>query len=88
MRCPDEASCDRYGLALWCGLDWKDTYVGYMQLERKRQWSEKQIAFVGLLFGVAQGVMPNWIGHKCEEEDRAAVEAMMTQEKARIAAQR
>ena len=38
-----------YGLALWCDIDWKATYLDYMRWERYRGWDERQIAFIGLL---------------------------------------
>src|SRR5262245_5361743 len=54
----------KYGLALWCGLEWKTTYLRYMQVERSRGWNEKQIGFVGMLFGVTQGQVFRLMGDR------------------------
>jgi hypothetical protein len=44
------------GIAAWADLDWESYYKAFMKKERSsRRWSGKQIAYIGLLFGVAQG---------------------------------
>jgi hypothetical protein len=44
------------GVAAWAELDWESYYKAFMKKERSsRRWSGKQIAFIGVLFGVAQG---------------------------------
>ena len=44
------------GVAMWAGLDWESYYKAFMKKERSsRRWSVKQIAFIGVLFGVTQG---------------------------------
>ena len=44
------------GIASWAGLDWQSYYDAFMKQERRSgRWSGKQIAFIGVLFGVAQG---------------------------------
>jgi len=44
------------GVASWAGLDWQNYYDAFMKQERRSsRWSGKQIAFIGVLFGVAQG---------------------------------
>jgi hypothetical protein len=44
------------GIASWAGLDWQSYYGEFMKQERRSgRWSSKQIAFIGVLFGVAQG---------------------------------
>jgi hypothetical protein len=44
------------GVAEWAGLDWQSYYDSFMKKERSSlRWSGKQIAFIGVLFGVAQG---------------------------------
>jgi hypothetical protein len=44
------------GIASWAGLDWHSYYDAFMKQERRSgRWSGKQIAFIGVLFGVAQG---------------------------------
>ncbi len=75
-----------YGLALWCGLEWKQTYLSYMQAERRRNWSQKQIAFIGLLFGVAQGAVPNWMGRECSAAERESTAGKLADEAKRLKA--
>jgi hypothetical protein len=44
------------GIASWAGHDWQSYYDAFMKQERRSgRWSGKQIAFIGVLFGVAQG---------------------------------
>jgi hypothetical protein len=44
------------GIASWAGLDWQTYYDAFMKQERRsHRWSGKQIAFIGVLFGVSQG---------------------------------
>jgi hypothetical protein len=44
------------GVAMWAHLDWEKYYGEFMKKERRtRQWSGKQIAFIGTLFGTVQG---------------------------------
>jgi hypothetical protein len=44
------------GIAMWAKLGWENYYHVFMKKERSsRRWSGKQIAFIGVLFGVAQG---------------------------------
>ena len=46
----------RSGVAAWCKVDNKDYYLGFMQQERGHsRWTDKQIAYIGLLHGVAKG---------------------------------
>ncbi|MBN8543308.1 MAG: hypothetical protein J0M34_03490 [Alphaproteobacteria bacterium] len=45
------------GIAEWCGLDWQNlSYLKFMKQERaKLIWSDKQMAYIGLLHGIMQG---------------------------------
>src|SRR5262245_21381469 len=40
--------------AVWCGVDWRPYYLRFMQAERKRSWTEVQLAYMGVLFGLTQ----------------------------------
>lgn len=41
-------------IAAWCGIDYKPYYLEFMQEERRQyQWSDKQIAYIGLLHGLS-----------------------------------
>ena len=62
------------GGALWCGVEWQSYYLAFMQSERRRSWSEKQVAFIGTLFGIAQRAMWNALRQNpCPPETREMV---------------
>jgi hypothetical protein len=62
------------GGALWCSVEWQPYYLAFMQSERRKSWSEKQVAFIGVLFGVAQYSMWNALKQNpCPPEAREAV---------------
>ena len=68
---PDDArrivgEANVYGFALWCGLDWKPTYLDYMRYERYAGWKDKQAAFIGMLFGLTQGYVKSQQASSCE----------------------
>jgi len=73
-----------YGLALRCELDWQPVYSKYMQAERRKGWSEKQIAFVGMLFGVTQSAVRGWVGGTCTKEERGEVQKQLDAELNRL----
>ena len=55
------------GIASWAGLDWQSYYDAFMKQERRSgRWSGKQIAFIGVLFGIAQGSFEK----SCEKMER------------------
>jgi hypothetical protein len=83
MRVAEEAHT--YGLALWCGIDWRPTYLEYMQAERAKGWNEKQIAFVGMLFGAIQGKMLRLLeAETCTNEDKSAIQQALDAERIRL----
>lgn len=44
------------GLIESCGLEWKQAYIRFMANERaKKVWTPKQLAYMGMLHGIAQG---------------------------------
>ena len=62
------------GGALWCGVEWQPYYLSFMQSERRKSWSEKQAAFLGLLFGLAERAMWNALKQNpCPPETRETV---------------
>lgn len=67
------------GVAMWCGVDWKSFYLGFMQNERTKPWSEIQIAYIGVLFGTAQQTFASSLadGSDCTEVQRDDVAALM-----------
>ena len=46
------------GIASWCRLEWQRShYLSYMKWQRARQlWSDRQLAYIALLHGIAKGV--------------------------------
>jgi hypothetical protein len=63
------------GRALWCGVEWQPYYLAFMQAERRGSWSEKQIAFIGVLFGLTQGTVSTALTQRgpCAAETRDKV---------------
>ena len=43
------------GLFYHCDMKWEDRFDNFMKDERKKNWNETQIAFIGTLHGIAQG---------------------------------
>lgn len=68
--------------AEWCGLDWKNrSFIPFMQQERNRgTWSDKQLAYIGLLHGVTQGSYENAMRSvgECNASQRAQAEQALT----------
>ena len=70
------------GGALWCGVEWQPYYLAFMQSERRKSWSEKQVAFIGVLFGIAQHSMWNALKQNpCPPETRELVTRRMGETK-------
>ena len=68
------------GGALWCGIEWQPYYLAFMQSERRKSWSEKQVAFIGMLFGLAQYSMSNALKQNpCLPETREVVLRRMSE---------
>jgi len=66
------------GLGAWCGVEWQSYYLAFMGSERAKPWSEKQIAFIGTLFGVAQAsLQKSMSATPCESSDRESVARML-----------
>ncbi len=65
-------------MAEWCGMEWKRYYVSFMKGERQKNWNEKQLAFIGILFGIAQGNIEKSLNKsQCTEKERASVAKTM-----------
>lgn len=76
-----------YGHALWCGVDHRPTYLVYMQLERTKEWETKEIAFIGMLFGVTQGHVRSVMessGRECDSEEREGIGDWLDEERVRL----
>ena len=71
----------RVGAAMWCGVEWRPYYLRFMQTERKRSWTELQIAYIGVLFGLTQQTSSDALASDpekaCSAERKAEVEAAL-----------
>ena len=51
------------------GLDWKPYYSAFMKLERRKDWTDKQIKFIGMYFGAIQGYFEDELRQKKYTDD-------------------
>src|SRR5262245_39387667 len=60
------------GQAMWCGVEWQRYYLAFMQVERRKPWTDKQIAFIGVLFGFTQSTFADALTQRgpCSAEAR------------------
>ena len=66
------------GRALSCGVRWDHYYLSYMKIERgKNKWTETQIAFIGLLFGVSQNQISKALEGSCTPEIHSQIQQQM-----------
>ena len=61
------------GFAMWCGVEWQPFYLDFMQRERSSGvWSETQLAYIGVLFGMSQQITAmSASSQPCSEKQRA-----------------
>ena len=62
------------GLAAWCGLDWEPHYFALTAAARKQQMSDKQVAFVSMLHGLALGATLRSKDSPCSASERKETE--------------
>jgi len=66
------------GLAEWCGLNWQSHYLSMTAAARKAGFKDKQVAFIGVLHGRAQGTVAEALKTRpCNEAKRTEVQEMM-----------
>jgi hypothetical protein len=66
------------GIAEWCGLDWQTHFLDLTTKARRQAFSEKQVAFIGLLHGVVQGNVHSAMQSKpCAADQKARAEKML-----------
>ena len=59
------------GQAKWCSLDWQKNYLALTKSARQQGFSDKQLAFIGLLHGVTQGIVERSMqGKKCDDAEK------------------
>lgn len=62
-----------------CDVEWQPFYLAFMANERSRHiWSETQVAFIGVLFGVAQQQVFEAAQRSCTPERKRQVEQVLT----------
>ena len=68
-------------LARHCGLEWENqSYMPFMKHERaEHRWSDKQIAYIGTLHGVTQGVFFKLLTEKgaCDDMKKRTIQAIL-----------
>ena len=69
------------GLGEWCKLDWERHYLSLTRAARAGGFTDKQVAFVSVLHGAAQGVVASAMAKRgaCEAEDRSRIDEMLKQ---------
>ena len=66
------------GYAEWCGLDWQSHFLTMTAAARKSGFKEKQVAFIGVIHGAAQGIVAEALKSKtCDTQERSRVMEMM-----------
>lgn len=66
------------GIAEWCGMDWQAHFLSLTAKARRQGFSEKQVAFIGLLHGVAQGnVYSSVKSETCAAEQKSGAAKML-----------
>lgn len=71
------------GMADYCGFDWREeSFRPFMAAERARQiWTDKQLAYIGLLHGIAQGYSSSGLEKSgpCDAARRAETQDALNQ---------
>ncbi len=72
----------RAAFAAWCAEEWeRSSYFAFMKNERRKEiWSDKQLAYVGLLHGVTMGYMGDfYFGERgeCSPDEAAEIRAVI-----------
>jgi len=65
------------GLADWCGLKWEAHYQSLTSAARQRKMSDKSVAFISVLHGVAQGITSKSRSSPCSDSERNLVAAKL-----------
>ncbi len=71
------------GMAVKCGLDWESYYLAFMARERRKSWTQKQLAFIGALFGFYQSSYAEELPDDfCSDERMREIGALMAERRA------
>lgn len=67
------------GYAEWCGLDWQSHFLTMTASARQSGLKQKQMAFIGVVHGLAQGIVFDAFKLKtCGEKERETALKMMS----------
>lgn len=69
------------GLGAWCGIEWETHYLSLTAAARQRKMSDKEVAFISLLHGMAQGIAFNSKSSPCSETEGLLVSAKLKSSK-------
>jgi hypothetical protein len=68
------------GLAEWCGLQWEPHYFALTRSARSMKMADKQIAFLSVLHGAAQGALVHArAGRSCNSSERELAASLMAE---------
>lgn len=66
------------GIAQWCDMDWQAHFLSLTAKARQQGLSDKQVAFIALLHGVAQGTVYSTLKSKpCAAEEKSMAETVL-----------
>jgi hypothetical protein len=60
------------GLAQWCGVAWQGRYQLILEQQRRHMQSDVQVAYAGVLHGLAQNMLVDAMkGERCDHDTKA-----------------
>lgn len=70
---------EQSGLAEWCGIDWTRNFAALTRQARKNNQTEKQVAFISVAHGAAQGLVASSMAKSgpCSTRERDRVRAQI-----------
>jgi hypothetical protein len=67
------------GLAQWCGVEWQGRYQMIIEQQRRHMKNEVQIAYAGVLHGLAQNMLVDGIkDERCDEATKAQITQLIS----------
>jgi hypothetical protein len=70
------------GMAEWCGMEWVPQYRALTRYARNAKMTDKQVAFISVLHGVAQQTIVSSMGSRaCADQDKDRVRGLLNQSK-------
>ncbi|MDD2368598.1 MAG: hypothetical protein PHQ90_04790 [Sulfuricurvum sp.] len=67
------------GLAEWCGVDWRENFAALTRQARKNNQTEKQVAFISIVHGTAQGFVASSMAKSgsCSAQQREQIKSQI-----------